>query len=341
MRRASPALPAIADDSGIEVDALGWRARRVFGALRRRGRQRRGEPRQAAACAARTCRAASAHCALPLRLVYVRERRRPAAADRRRHLGRPHHRCAARQRRLRLRPVIRAAGDTRTVAEMPAARKTRAQSPRPGAARVPRAVHARPTHEDRRRSRCMRTFPWCVQKCPYCDFNSYTLRETLPEQRYLDALMRDLDAQAGAVAGRPLVSVFLGGGTPSLFSPAAIGRLLDHARDRLGFADGCGSHDRGESRHHRARPIQRISRRRRDARVAGCAEFRRAPAEAAGPHSLGRRNAARGGGTARRRARKLQSRSDVRAAGANRRGRGGRCATRRSSSRRRICRSTT
>ncbi len=170
----------------------------------------------------------------------------------------------------------------------------------------------------------MRTFPWCVQKCPYCDFNSYTLRETLPEDRYLDALIRDLDAQAGAVAGRPLVSVFLGGGTPSLFSPAAIGRLLDHARGAARLRRGRGSHARGESRHHRARQIQRISRGRRDACVARRAEFRRTPVEAAGPHPLGRRNATRRRGAARRRTRELQSRSDVRAAGAERRRRAGR-----------------
>jgi putative oxygen-independent coproporphyrinogen III oxidase len=110
-------------------------------------------------------------------------------------------------------------------------------------------------------------FPWCVQKCPYCDFNSHTLRETLPEERYLDALIRDLDAQAGAVAGRPLVSVFLGGGTPSLFSPAAIGRLLDHARDRLGFIDGAevtleanpGTIERGRFSEYRAAGVTRVS----------------------------------------------------------------------------------
>jgi len=110
-------------------------------------------------------------------------------------------------------------------------------------------------------------FPWCVQKCPYCDFNSYTLRESLPEERYLDALIRDLDAQAGAVTGRPLVSVFLGGGTPSLFSPAAIGRLLDHARGTLGFVEGAevtleanpGTIERGRFSEYRAAGVTRVS----------------------------------------------------------------------------------
>jgi len=110
-------------------------------------------------------------------------------------------------------------------------------------------------------------FPWCVQKCPYCDFNSYTLKETLPEDRYIETLLRDLDAQAGQVAGRPLVSIFLGGGTPSLFSPAAIARLLEHARARLGFVDGVeitleanpGTIERGRFSEYRAAGITRVS----------------------------------------------------------------------------------
>jgi oxygen-independent coproporphyrinogen-3 oxidase len=110
-------------------------------------------------------------------------------------------------------------------------------------------------------------FPWCVQKCPYCDFNSYTLKEQLPEERYVDTLRRDLDAQAAMVEGRPLSSIFLGGGTPSLFSPAAIGRLLDHARARLGFVEPIeitleanpGAIERGRFAEYRAAGISRVS----------------------------------------------------------------------------------
>jgi len=84
-------------------------------------------------------------------------------------------------------------------------------------------------------------FPWCVSKCPYCDFNSHALRGTLPEARYVEALLADLEAQIAAepalAAGeREIVSVFLGGGTPSLFSPEAIGRVLEGARRQLPFA---------------------------------------------------------------------------------------------------------
>ncbi len=79
-------------------------------------------------------------------------------------------------------------------------------------------------------------FPWCVQKCPYCDFNSHQLKDELPEQRYIDALEADLAAQAQLVAERAIVSIFMGGGTPSLFSPMALSGLLGAARKHLHVA---------------------------------------------------------------------------------------------------------
>ena len=68
--------------------------------------------------------------------------------------------------------------------------------------------------------------PWCVQKCPYCDFNSHEAGETIPEREYVDALIADLQSALPLIWGRPVVSVFFGGGTPSLLSPAAIDELL-------------------------------------------------------------------------------------------------------------------
>lgn len=68
--------------------------------------------------------------------------------------------------------------------------------------------------------------PWCVQKCPYCDFNSHTLKEAIPEQAYISALLEDLRQDLHFAQGRPLHSIFIGGGTPSLMSPEAIARLL-------------------------------------------------------------------------------------------------------------------
>lgn len=78
--------------------------------------------------------------------------------------------------------------------------------------------------------------PWCVRKCPYCDFNSHAAGPTLPEAEYVNALLADLDNDLAHVHGRPLTSIFFGGGTPSLFSAAALGRLLDGVARRLSFA---------------------------------------------------------------------------------------------------------
>lgn len=75
--------------------------------------------------------------------------------------------------------------------------------------------------------------PWCLRKCPYCDFNSHALRGELPEAAYLAALVADLEAALPQVWGRRVGSVFFGGGTPSLFSPTGIERLLADIRARL------------------------------------------------------------------------------------------------------------
>jgi putative oxygen-independent coproporphyrinogen III oxidase len=78
--------------------------------------------------------------------------------------------------------------------------------------------------------------PWCVRKCPYCDFNSHAARGPIPEQAYVDALIADLEAALPAIWGRRVYSVFFGGGTPSLFSAAAIDALLVAFRARLPLA---------------------------------------------------------------------------------------------------------
>ncbi len=75
--------------------------------------------------------------------------------------------------------------------------------------------------------------PWCVRKCPYCDFNSHAQRGEIPEQRYLQALTRDLEQSLPQVWGREVSSIFIGGGTPSLFSGAAIDQLLVTLRTLL------------------------------------------------------------------------------------------------------------
>ncbi|WP_162577617.1 radical SAM family heme chaperone HemW [Variovorax sp. PBL-H6] len=114
--------------------------------------------------------------------------------------------------------------------------------------------------------------PWCLRKCPYCDFNSHEWRgdgaeAPLPEQRYLDALVADLDAALPLVWGRSVHSIFIGGGTPSLFSPATIDRLLGDLRARLKLVPECeitleanpGTFERDRFRGYRAAGVTRLS----------------------------------------------------------------------------------
>jgi oxygen-independent coproporphyrinogen-3 oxidase len=79
-------------------------------------------------------------------------------------------------------------------------------------------------------------FPWCLRKCPYCDFNSHEARGAIPEDDYLAALVADLEAALPRVWGRPVGSIFIGGGTPSLLSVAGVDRLLAAIRARLAVA---------------------------------------------------------------------------------------------------------
>jgi putative oxygen-independent coproporphyrinogen III oxidase len=110
-------------------------------------------------------------------------------------------------------------------------------------------------------------FPWCVSKCPYCDFNSHTLRETLPEDRYIEALLADVSMQLPRVAEREVVSLFLGGGTPSLFMPDALGKLFDDLRKKLVIAADAeitleanpATVERGRFAEYRAIGINRVS----------------------------------------------------------------------------------
>jgi len=110
--------------------------------------------------------------------------------------------------------------------------------------------------------------PWCLRKCPYCDFNSHEAAAgALPEARYLDALRADLDASLPLVWGRPVGTVFIGGGTPSLFSPEGIDRLIGDLRARLPLAPGCeitleanpGTFERERFRAFRAAGVTRLS----------------------------------------------------------------------------------
>ena len=109
--------------------------------------------------------------------------------------------------------------------------------------------------------------PWCVRKCPYCDFNSHRAGDDPPMRRYVDALLLDLDREARRAAGRRVETVFLGGGTPSLFPPDEIGRVLDGVSERLALADDAeitmeanpGTVDCGAPAAYRAVGVNRLS----------------------------------------------------------------------------------
>jgi oxygen-independent coproporphyrinogen-3 oxidase len=109
--------------------------------------------------------------------------------------------------------------------------------------------------------------PWCLKKCPYCDFNSHEKPGALDEARYLDALVADLESALPLVWGRRVTSVFIGGGTPSLLSPASIERLLADVRARLPLEPGCeitleanpGTFERERFRAFRGAGVTRLS----------------------------------------------------------------------------------
>ncbi len=110
--------------------------------------------------------------------------------------------------------------------------------------------------------------PWCIRKCPYCDFNSHEMREReMPEQRYLDALVLDLEAALPLVWGRTVHSLFIGGGTPSLFSPQGIDRMLGDIRARLRLSADCevtleanpGTFEKDRFRAFRSAGVTRLS----------------------------------------------------------------------------------
>src|SRR5690606_31677427 len=138
--------------------------------------------------------------------------------------------------------------------------------------------------------------PWCVRKCPYCDFNSHAAPAQLPQVQYIDALLDDLLNDLPLAAQRPLVSVFFGGGTPSLFDPEQIGRLLQGVAQHLSLAPQAeitleanpGTIEHGRFADYRAAGINRVSlgaqsfddaQLRKLGRIHGSADIRRSAEE--------------------------------------------------------------
>jgi putative oxygen-independent coproporphyrinogen III oxidase len=109
--------------------------------------------------------------------------------------------------------------------------------------------------------------PWCIRKCPYCDFNSHEARDAVPEARYVDAMLADLEQALPGIWGRPIRTIFFGGGTPSLFAPESIDRFLCGARALLPLAADAeitleanpGTFEQGKFAAFRALGIDRLS----------------------------------------------------------------------------------
>jgi len=109
--------------------------------------------------------------------------------------------------------------------------------------------------------------PWCVRKCPYCDFNSHAAPAQIPQRGYVEALLQDLESDLPDVRGRSLDSIFFGGGTPSLFAPEEIGRLLEGVRARIDFDPDIeisleanpGTIEHGRFASYRAAGVNRVS----------------------------------------------------------------------------------
>ncbi len=110
-------------------------------------------------------------------------------------------------------------------------------------------------------------FPWCVRKCPYCDFNSHAVGGGIPDSAYTSALLDDLAADLPLLQGRTVHSVFFGGGTPSLFEPASVARVLEAVARTAGIETGAeitleanpGTLEQGRFRAYRAAGVNRLS----------------------------------------------------------------------------------
>lgn len=109
--------------------------------------------------------------------------------------------------------------------------------------------------------------PWCVRKCPYCDFNSHKAGDDPPRDRYVSAIVADIELEAHAGAGRTVATIFIGGGTPSLFAPAQIETILDACRQHAALAPDCeitmeanpGTVEHGSLRDYREAGVTRLS----------------------------------------------------------------------------------
>ena len=114
-------------------------------------------------------------------------------------------------------------------------------------------------------------WPFCLAKCPYCDFNSH-VREQIPQARMVAALRRELASEAARLGPRRLTSIFFGGGTPSLLDPENVAALIADAQDAVRGGRGHRNHAGGEPDQHRGRALRRLRAGRRQPRLHRRAE---------------------------------------------------------------------
>ena len=276
-------MPAIADDSGLEVDALQG-APGIYSA-RYAGEHASDEDNLRKLLAALDGRPrVRARGTLLLRARVPALGARSLSADQPGELGRTHRRRAARQRRLRLRPDLRAAAARNHRRGAVGCGKEPAQSSRPGTALAGRAAEERSEPVLSLPPLALYVhMPWCVRKCPYCDFNSHAAPESIPQQQYIDALIEDLAIDAAAAQGRATRLCLLRRRDAESVRARAGRALSRSVRARGAVRAGCRDYARSEPRHDRARPLQRLSRRRHQPRFARRADF-----DAAHLQTLGR-----------------------------------------------------
>ena len=145
-------------------------------------------------------------------------------------------------------------------------------------------------------------WPFCLSKCPYCDFNSHVRHAPIDEDRFARAFAREIETTAARTPGREVSSIFLGGGTPSLMQPQTVGAILDAIGKALARRGRRRSHAGSQSHQRRGDAVWRLSRSRRQPGVARRAGAGRCLAEGAGTAA----HRARGAGCGRDRARRLR-----------------------------------